>query len=789
MTASLGQKQQISQSDCGSVKKHPLANCSECDLRDAPYVPASGPPGASMAFVGEAPGLEEADAGAPFVGLSGLLLNEVLAGVGIERSGLHLTNVVSCLPPRDKNDKQEAPTKNAIACCSKRLAAELQGKETIVTLGGVASSAVMGEKVGITKFRTGPPKTSPLYPQARVIPTFHPAACLRSGDHFPSMVADFEKILAPPLPEWIAPEYKVFNPHTAVGAIKQLMKYDELVIDIETAYGKDGTYVQANHYELLCIGICYAPGKVAVIDRAACAAKRVWYWLKQLLERKKLIAHNGKFDLSGLAGIGRGRLYFDTMLASYALDERGGIHGLKYIAAERFGVGDYAAALKPFTSKGGNYADVPPSLLHKYVAYDCSITYDLYRLYDRELEEAGVRHLHDRLVRLSNIFLEIEMEGMKIDQSVLAEVDVELSDKLFNLEVQLLPWVKNPRSPQQVKASLLEMGIDVESTDKEHLEALVDDGYAEEFVTLLLEYRKYHKLHTTYVKGLQSRLFDGRIHSTFMLHGTTTGRPASRNPNLLNIPRGSSIRKLFVPARGNILIQGDFSQVEYRVVACLAQEPFLKEIFDDPNRDVFGELAFQMFGAGWQKHHRQIVKRVVHGTNYGMKHHKMADQINKDASDFGVEFKIKPFDAERFQWTYLNTIPQVRKWQKETENEITESDKQALDTPFGRQRKFWLITRQNKHKVVNEGLAFRPQSIASDICMDALETLHRELPQEARLRLTVYDSIMVECPIPMKDEVSHLMEKCMVEAAQSFSDYTRFATDIQTSTESWGALV
>lgn len=771
-------------------RKHPLSICEQCDLFDQGYVPSSGPEGASLCVVGEAPGETEVDEGAPFVGLSGQLLSAVLAHVEFDRASIRLTNAVACRPPLDRKGKQDSPSKTAIACCAPRLEAELKPRETIVTLGNVAGSAVMGENVKILKYRAGPPKTSPLYPQAKVIPTVHPALCLRTQDHFPSLVADFEKLVKPPLPEWEPPQYKVFGKNDAIRAIVELLKHDELVVDIETAYGKDGTYVQANHYEILCIGICYAPNKVAVLDKAACASPQVRPWIDKLLKRTKFIAHNGKFDLSGLARIGRGVLYFDTMLASYVLDERGGIHGLKYIAAERLGAPDYAADIKQYISgKDGNYANIPKDKLHKYVAYDCACTYALYKLYDSELELEGLRPLHDRLIELSNMLMEVEMEGMKIDKSVLAEVDEELSLKLFSLEANLLPWVANPRSPKQVKESLLEMGIDIESTKKEFLEALVDEGYAEEFVGLLLEYRRYHKLHTTYVKGLQVRLFNGRIHSTFMLHGTTTGRPASRNPNLLNIPRGSSIRKLFVPERDNILIQADYSQIEYRVVACLAQESYLKAIFDDPTRDVFGELALDMFGQGWTKHHRQIVKRIVHGTNYGMKRHKMADQINKDASDFGVDFKITPFDAEKFQYKYMSTVPRLKRWQKETEAEIVDSDQQSLTTPFGRHRKFWLITDQNRHKVVNEGLAFRPQSIASDICMTAMLELHKRLPQEARLRLSVYDSIMVEAPIPLKNEVSNLMEDVMLKAARSYSDYTKFAVDIQTSIESWGALI
>jgi DNA polymerase-1 len=249
----------------------------------------------------------------------------------------------------------------------------------------------------------------------------------------------------------------------------------------------------------------------------------------------------------------------------------------------------------------------------------------------------------------------------------------------------------------------------------------------------------------------------------------------------------AKIKDLFIPEPGNVLINADYNQIEFRAVCCLAEEPWLKAVFDDPKRDVFWELVAELFGPEGGKHHRQIVKRVCHGTNYGMEAKTMTEQINGDAKNFGVDLTIKVYESKKFQNGYLKRVPKVKKWQESIKTKIfkTEDD---LVTPFGRHRRFPLTTPQNKYKVLHEALAFMPQSIASDICLKALMELHYRLPVGCYVRLSVHDSIMVECPIELQECVSRLMEEVMLESARKFSTYCKFAVEIQWSTERWGDL-
>lgn len=530
--------------------KHPLCDCLNCDLYDQPFVPATIPDAVDLAVVGEGPGKEEARKGAPFVGPSGALLDHGLKAAGLDRSRALLTNVVACRPPEN-----ETPTKSSVKACSGRLAKELQDVETIIPLGVTASSAVFGKKIGIKKERVGPPKVSKLYPGARIIPTFHPAACLRTPDYFPSFMTDMNKVTDTTPALWQTPQYLVVTPKKAAQVVEMLMeRFTEFYVDIETAFEKEGTFVQANHYDLLCIGVAISSTRVVIFDREACHEPSFLAAFKKLLEKFPIDAHNGKFDCSGLVRIGNATLRFDTMLASYVLDERGGIHDLGHVSAEWLGAPNYKHALRPYLDSNKSYANVPRDILHKYCAFDCAAGKQLEVRLGAELDKQGLRHVHDYLVEASNVLMHIEMQGMALDLDVLHEVDNELKLEMDRLHAILVPWLEAPnhlldkkKQPKKVtadswmqvqRAIKYSSGVFTSSTDRAHLEELIDNGVtADGHLQILLEYRKVQKLWATYVNGIKQRMYDSRIHSSFLLHGTVTGRLSSRNPNLHNIPR------------------------------------------------------------------------------------------------------------------------------------------------------------------------------------------------------------------------------------------------------------
>lgn len=795
--------------------KHPLANCADCPLNihNAKFVPSVVPEKAEVAFVGEAPGVKEARKGIPFTGPSGQLLDTVMNHHGIKREEVVLTNAVLCRPPDNST-----PPKSAITACRPRLESELReaGVKTVVALGNSAAESLLGQS-GVTKLRVGPGKPAMWLEGVRVIPTLHPAACLRQGDMFPHLVTDVGKVVMTHEP-WIPPEYIV------VDAVDQAIQVcDELerregpfVIDIEVDIEKDTAYDHPNHYGMLCLGIAYERNKAVVFAEGVMGVQDVRDRLASLLRSKRLIGQNGKFDLAGLYPVlGPLELWFDTMLASYCFDERPGIHGLKHQAVEYLGAPQYDDEIKRFVGPKQGYGVIPRDLLYKYNATDVVCTYALWEMYEKKFEsEPELRKVHDFVVAAGNQLMYPELNGIAVDREYLDRLDKEYLQELEQIELEISNIVRrsvkkdydkrgglNPRSPMQVKSYLADKDVTTDSTDEKTLKALDDKlvsmmpklspGDQEtaqevlDFVRTLLRHRREAKLHGTYVKGIRKRLYGGRVFPTFLLHGTTSGRLACRNPNLQNIPRESKIRRLYVPAKSeNVFVQTDYSQAELRVLSYLARDTYFRDIFNDPTRDLFDELTPILYPELpskdrvrpelW-KETRIRVKAYVYGLAYGRSEYSIAE-----------EFKIPVSEAQKGMSRFFHVIPEIVEFRNETKAKVLAGE--DLVTPMGRHRRFTLITEENVKAVMNEALAFLPQSTASDMCLGAFINVRQDLKGIGWVRNLIHDAILSECHQDDVEEVKQIQERRMLESAQAIvGDYVRFAVET-TVGKSWGDL-
>lgn len=579
-----------------------------------------------------------------------------------------------------------------------------------------------------------------------------------------------------------------------------------LVIDIEVDIEKDTAFDHPNQYGMLCVGIGYDRNKVVVLAESVMGSPEVRDRLGRLLRRWRIVAQNGKFDLAGLYPILGGlTLYFDTMLASYCFDERPGIHGLKYMAVEYLGAPKYDDEIKRYVGPKTGYGAIPRHLLYRYNAFDVACTFNLYEMWTKrfsEPEAAGLRGVHDFLVAASNQLMFVELNGIAVDRTYLRELDVKYQASLELMEVDLDRIIKgkqydkrggiNPRSPMQVKAYFADKSIRVDSTDKDTLELIKrrkslpkDEEEVRAFIDKLLEHRAETKLHGTYVKGIDKRLYGGRVFPTFLLHGTTTGRLSCRNPNLQNIPRGSGIRRMFVPSKPErVFVQTDYSQAELRVLSWLAGDRYFRDIFNDGTIDVFDNLTPILYPdaaskeltakEAW-KELRIRVKAYVYGVSYGRSEYSIA-----------TEFNIPVAEARRGMNAFFGVIPEIVEFRERTRQAVL--DGEDLITPRGRRRRYALITDENKDAIMNEALAFLPQSTASDMCLDAMTHIRPETKGFAWIRNTVHDSLLVECHEDDADEVKEIMERNMIEAAERIvGDYVKFAVDT-TVGRSWGEL-
>jgi DNA polymerase-1 len=274
------------------------------------------------------------------------------------------------------------------------------------------------------------------------------------------------------------------------------------------------------------------------------------------------------------------------------------------------------------------------------------------------------------------------------------------------------------------------------------------------------------------------------VYTTYLLHGTTSGRLSSRNPNLQNIVRDKLIRKQFsVSSPDNVLIQADYKQAEGRVIATLARDEYLRSIFSDPNADIFDTLTCQLYkisldevrnGSAESKEKRIRTKAYFYGLSYG-----------RQAYSIAMEYNMSPAEAERNLREFMRLIPATALWQEDTKRRVLNGE--DLVTFFGRKRRFHLITDENQKDVLNEALSYLPQSTASDICLKALIRLRPMLKGLGWIRLTIHDALVVECPKANQEKVTEMLRTVMLEEGAKFTTYVPFAVDVSYG-PTWGDL-
>jgi len=606
---------------------------------------------------------------------------------------------------------------------------------------------------------------------------------------------------------WHPPQYVVADDEEfALRALREVeTRTDRVVVDIECGIDKDNSFDHPNRYQMLCVGLGYAKGKALVVGENALKIPSVVEALKRLLQKLKIIAHNGKFDLAGLYPLlGDLKLWFDTMLAHYCLDERPGYHRLKDLGVEILGTPHWEHEIDKYLGAGKNYATIPRPILYKYNAYDLAVTWDLAEYFEVELLRernispsflpdvpgSTLRDLHDFLVSAANELKFLELNGIHIDRDYSLQLEAQyiesLDDrrKVFDAFAGDRCYDKkggiNPNSPKQLKEYFADNGVRTASTDVDHCEAILakldSDSELHKFITLLLENRKEAKKYGTYVKGIRERTYRGRVYTTYSLHGTTSGRLASKNPNLQNIDRDKVIRRQFnVSKPENVFVHGDFAQAEGRVICTLARDEYLQSVFANPEADLFTELGKKLYrGITLNKDQRVRVKAYFYGLSYGRTAYTIAQE-------YGWSVRDTEQDLENF----LDTIPDVRRWQSEVKRLVLEGN--DLVTTFGRHRRFALITEENRTDVLNEALSFLPQSTASDICLRAFIRLRPRLRGMAHIRLTIHDALVAECHEGDREAVAAIMQEEMTRSGAEWTDYVPFAVDVSYG-KHWGEL-
>jgi uracil-DNA glycosylase family 4 len=534
------------------MEKAPLANCDQCPLVFSQIVPGYGPETARIVLVGEAPGAQEVQHGRPFVGSSGQLLHRVLDGYKVPDSELYVTNACLCHPAGNKLPAE------AVGCCQERLIAEikLRNPEIVVLMGNSAVRSVLGDVGGIMSVRGRVYKTASLG-NVPIFATLHPAAILRKPDMFTDFALDMQRALHPDLldlPTHPGPrKVRVFIDEMETlnflfGTIQQQFDLAPtwITYDIETSgFDRKGD-------KIICMQVSLKSEESFVISKYALEYPSVLAALKFVMEHPngKWVGHNITFDYSfTLAQFGFAPHFtWDTILGHYLLDERQGTHDLKKLSASLFNAPPWEDDLKNYLPhpKKDSYALLPDQKLWEYAAFDSDYTFRLleWELAEFEHEPELMRMMVEVLMPAAHAIAEIELYGVSIDLALRDNLEDELGGEIFDLEEDLMKLTGNrnfnPASPAQVAHELFDVRkypvvsrgkTGQPSANAKTFETLAREYGSDEFISTMLSYRKVSKLQSTYVKGIAAQIgVDWRLHTSFKLFGTVTGRLSSSRP-------------------------------------------------------------------------------------------------------------------------------------------------------------------------------------------------------------------------------------------------------------------
>lgn len=740
------------------------ASCEGCPFK-GPKVGSKGDPTSPIVFVAESPGIKELDKGEPLVGPSGKIFhNEVPMSEGI-----YVLNAMECFPGKRKDEDHMTQATHA---CHDRLIKQIKAhpRRIIITMGNAAMRSLVGDdSLKITQER-GKLIDSDLS-ELGIFPVIHPAALGRGTGSYRIWRDDLSYAMfmargSSPI-DYVRTDYGVVPKTASKSEVRKIVQRmlaesneQRLFADIETSSlnWRYGYILNLG----ISSGIKQSNGRLLtyIFHSEHFDALRPYFENTGI----RWCWHNGKFDVKWFHEIGiKARCDDDTMLLSYAFDENTGVHGLEQLANDLLKAPDYKYMVQPYLkNKSSSYADVPDDVLDDYCSIDVGNTAMLYPLLrDRVYRDKDLQKLYEQtLIPAQEMLTQVEHNGFLLDQNRLDENEeyfIKQRDEAAAKIQEICGYPINPGSPQQVKDLLFtKMKLPDKangSTNVDVLKKLVEITNGHPILLALMEHRKAVKMYGTYVKGLRRWMHadDGRVHPTFKVHGTITGRLAVAEPNSQNPPRLPQIRGTFVAPEGYELIECDLSQAELRTLACLSKDPLLMEVYNE-GLDLHTDLANFLF-PGWDereasgkfkeqcKEERVKCKNVNFGIVYGITEFGLFEQMG---GSIGAckEYLNGWFTRYKVAGSFINKC------------RATPMRNQIITTTFGRKKRVGIVASGNHRFLQNEAANFPAQSIASDITLHAAIQVWRPLLEMGvRIVNLVHDAIIMEVPITPQNKL------------------------------------
>ncbi|MGZ2412363.1 DNA polymerase I [Sphingomonas sp. F9_3S_D5_B_2] len=501
--------------------------------------------------------------------------------------------------------------------------------------------------------------------------------------------------------------------------------------------------------------------------------------LKPLLEDPAVlkIGHNLKYDwvMFEKAGI-EVAPYDDTLLLSFDLEAGSHGHGLDELAKLHFE--HECIPFKQICGTGAKqitFDKVPLDAATEYAAEDADITLRVWLRLKPRVAQENIARVYDRVDRpLVAVIGRMERRGVKVDRDYLARLSREFSEEIVKLEDRIYEAARGPftiGSPQQLGEVLYgRLGLKggrkgksgQYSTDVNELERLAAEGVP--CASLVLEWRQLTKLKNTYTDALQAQINPetGRVHTSFSLSGAQTGRLSSNDPNLQNIPIrteiGRKIRDAFVAEPGNVLLSADYSQIELRLAAHMADVPQLKEAFRG-GADIHSMTAEELFGSS-DRDNRNKAKTVNFAILYGISSWGLAGRLG-----------VPKEEGQAIISRYFDRFPGIRNYMDETLQFVRANG--FTRTLFGRKTHFPNIRAGNpsirggaERAAINAPI----QGTSADLIKRAMARMDQALAEAGldgvRMLLQVHDELVFEVPDGRQEEAAAVIKDVMAKAAE-----------------------
>ncbi|MGQ0671661.1 MAG: DNA polymerase I [Hyphomicrobium sp.] len=582
------------------------------------------------------------------------------------------------------------------------------------------------------------------------------------------------------------------------------------------AFDTETTSLDAMTAGLVGVSLTVVPGKACYVPLGHCGAsgdlfagggliagqiplREAVALLQPLLEDPSVlkIGQNLKFDMLVMAqhGVAIGP-FDDTMLLSYVLDGGRGGHGMDDLSERHLGHTcisfDQALEHAPGAKKSEKtFAQIPIAKATEYAAEDADVTLRLWLKLKPRLAAERMVTVYETLERpLVPVIVGMERAGIDIDRAILARLSSKFAQSIARLEEEVYGLAGhkfNLGSPKQLGELLFDRlklpgGKRTKTGQWETRAGLLDDlagneelpDDARRLVDTMLEWRQLSKLRSTYTDALPNFInpTTGRIHTSYALAATTTGRLASSDPNLQNIPvrtkEGREIRTAFVAGKGMRLVSADYSQIELRVLAHIADIPQLKAAFAE-GLDIHAMTASEMFGVPVQDMPAEVRRRakaINFGIIYGISAFGLANQLG-----------ISKAEAGEYITTYFKRFPGIRAYMDATKK--TAHEKGYVETVFGRRIHYPEINTKNpsmrgflERAAINAPI----QGTAADIIRRAMVRMTPALGvaglPKARMLLQVHDELIFEVPSGETDALIAAAKRVMEKAPEPAVQFT-----------------